>query len=62
MVRIIGQQRQELAPRITKQWTIAALTGAMTRALDRVPGWLRILTAEQTAHRRGTETAIFGMD
>jgi hypothetical protein len=66
VVRILDFERNALAERIGKHWTVEALATAMVVALRKqeceVPDYLALLAVETTAHRRGVETAIFGMD
>ncbi len=65
VVRIVDGARRDLAPRLDGDWTLAGLLTFMVKALDagpeRAPDWLRIVAAEADGHRRGVETAIFGM-
>ena len=66
VVRILDADRNPLAERIGKHWTVDALANAMVEALRKqgldVPEYLVLLAQETTARRRGVETAIFGMD
>ena len=65
VLRVVDAQRRDLVPRLDGDWTVAGTLEQMVRALDTTPGrspeWLRLLAAEAEGHRRGVETAIFGM-
>ena len=65
VVRIIDGDRKDIVPRIGSDWTVRALAEAMVKALEKktrkVPTYLRLLAAEETARKRGVETAVFGM-
>ena len=64
VVRILDADAEDMVPRLHRpeDWSAAAVLGAMTAALgDEAPAWLKLAAAEELAHRRGVETAIFGM-
>lgn len=65
VVRILDAEKQDLIERIHDDWTLAALTNGMVRALEKekrdVPAWLRLFAAEEQAKKRGLEKAVFGM-
>jgi len=65
VVRAVDASGKDLIPRVAGDWTTAAVFGAMTRALkaaqQTVPTWLSTLAAEERAHQRGVQSAIFGM-
>ena len=65
VVRIVDAHGENLVPRLAKDWTVAAVTKSMIaglRAAEReVPAWLELVAAEERAHVRGVESAVFGM-
>ncbi len=66
VVRIVRpQDERDLVPRVTGDWTRLALGTAMVEALvaaeQSIPTALGLLVAEDRAHARGVQTAIFGM-
>jgi len=65
VVRVVDARGADLVPRLAKDWTVAGVSGQMVaglRAAKRdVPAWLELLAAEERAHARGVESAVFGM-
>lgn len=65
VVRIVDSSGADLIPRLEKDWTVAAVTEAMSAGLKaakkEVPTWLELLAFEARAEQRGVESAIFGM-
>jgi hypothetical protein len=65
VLHVVDAAGKDLLPRVAEDWTTAALAIAMTDGLRAakkpVPVWLKIITAEEVARKRGIETAIFGM-
>lgn len=65
VVRIIDAERKDVVPRLAGDWTVGGLAGAMVAALKKrggeVPPWLRFVTFETQARKRGVESAVFGM-
>ncbi len=65
VVRVLSHERQDLAARVTDDWSTAALVSAMVDALAasklEVPTWLRMLHEEEQARRAGVERAVFTM-
>lgn len=65
VVRIIDARGRDVVSRIHSDWSLAALTATMVRALEKrkrpVPGYLESLAAEQAVRKREPRTAVFGM-
>lgn len=65
VVRVVDGQGKDLIPRVAEDWTKAAVSQAMVASLKaakkEVPQWLSLFAAEEKAHQRGVESAIFGM-
>lgn len=65
VVRVVDGDGKNLIPRVAKDWTVSAVTNAMVDGLKaakkEVPQWLSLIAAEELAHKRGVESAIFGM-
>ena len=65
VVRIVNESGADVVPRLANDWSLAALTGRLTRALEakelEVPRYLELLREEADARSHGTEVAVFGM-
>ncbi|MEM7260848.1 MAG: hypothetical protein AAF488_02590 [Planctomycetota bacterium] len=65
VVRIMDPSGESLVPRLANDWRRATLLETMVRGLKKakrpVPLYLSRFALEESGHRDGVETAIFGM-
>ena len=63
VVHYLTHDEKPLAPKLHDDWTVTAVAMGMVAALEKakknVPEWLRLLSNEQQARRRGLERAVF---
>lgn len=63
VVRFLGADGKDIAPKLHDDWTVAALVGGMTKSLaargTKVPAWLDLMASGEVATRRGLERAVF---
>lgn len=65
VVRIVDDGKQDIIPRVNRNYSSAGLVDAMIRALDAhnrvAPTYLELLNEELSAQKKGIEKATFGM-
>lgn len=65
VVRIVNEDRKNLIPRVSGNYSQLGVVSAMKKALKTqnktIPAYLELLEQELMAEKRGTETAVFSM-